>query len=471
MDTHLIRGMLQVTQNISKANSFSARTFDNCLHQDTLFVISKQSEHSIMTRSTKRKAFDASSDQANYYPTSTFDNAVCEDTLSVMSKTLPVMSKQSKYSIMTRPTKHKAFDASSDQANYYPASTFGNTEYQDTLPVMSKQSDHSIMTRSTKRKAFDASSDQANYYPASTFDNTVYQDTLPVMSKQSDHSIMTRSTKRKAFGASSDQANYYPASTFDNTEYQDALPVMSKQSGHSIVTRSTKRKAFDASFAPRSLAKQARASSVATEARTSRRFYDIVSNSCNVCLEEKNLNEFPMPGDLPIRCHHTMNVCRACIADSLAVKLNERSYERVGCPLCHRSWDRSFIVMYATSRDLQIYDDQSLMRTLETMPEFRHCLGPNCKSGQLHDGGSEEPIVTCNECGYQSCFDHLVKWHKGMTCEEYDNPKESTSQTKARTIQEENNLYEGNIGRKVKPCPGCKVPISKVDGCNHMTCE
>lgn len=312
---------------------------------------------------------------------------------------------------------------------------------------------------------------KANSSSARTCDNCLHQDTLFVMSKQSEHSMMTRSRKRKAFDASSDQADYYSASTFDNTVYQDTLPVMSKQSEHSIMTRSTKRKAFDASFAPQPLSKQARASSVAKEARTSRRIYGILWNSCNVCLEQKNIDEFPMPKDLPIGCHHTMNVCRACIADSLAVKLNERSYERVGCPLCHRSWDRSFIVMYAISLDLQIYDDQSLMRTLETLPEFRHCLGPNCRGGQLHDGGSEQPIVTCNECGYQSCFDHLVKWHKSMTCEEYDNPKESPSQTKARTIQEENNLYEGNIGRRVKPCPGCKVPISKVDGCNHMTCE
>ncbi|KAJ0385638.1 hypothetical protein COL922a_005963 [Colletotrichum nupharicola] len=44
----------------------------------------------------------------------------------------------------------------------------------------------------------------------------------------------------------------------------------------------------------------------------------------------------------------------------------------------------------------------------------------NCGSGQLHDTGTEQPIVSCLHCGQRSCFTHNVTWHENLTCEEYD---------------------------------------------------
>lgn len=42
-----------------------------------------------------------------------------------------------------------------------------------------------------------------------------------------------------------------------------------------------------------------------------------------------------------------------------------------------------------------------------------------CGSGQIHDSGTDQPIVTCLHCGHRSCFEHNVAWHENLTCEEY----------------------------------------------------
>lgn len=44
----------------------------------------------------------------------------------------------------------------------------------------------------------------------------------------------------------------------------------------------------------------------------------------------------------------------------------------------------------------------------------------DCGSGQIHDSGNAQPIVTCLHCGHRSCFEHHVSWHKDLTCVEYD---------------------------------------------------
>lgn len=43
-----------------------------------------------------------------------------------------------------------------------------------------------------------------------------------------------------------------------------------------------------------------------------------------------------------------------------------------------------------------------------------------CGSGQIHDSGSEQPIVTCLHCSHRSCFHHNVAWHQTLSCDEYD---------------------------------------------------
>jgi hypothetical protein len=91
----------------------------------------------------------------------------------------------------------------------------------------------------------------------------------------------------------------------------------------------------------------------------------------------------------------------------------------------------------------------------------------------VHEGGNDDNIWRCGDCGFRVCVIHDNTWHEGETCTEYDyrvtGQKEKDEQK--RKEQEEASLKA--IGEMSKMCPGqqCGWNIQKNDGCDHMTCE
>jgi hypothetical protein len=115
---------------------------------------------------------------------------------------------------------------------------------------------------------------------------------------------------------------------------------------------------------------------------------------------------------------------------------------------------------------LKIYRYQNFMitDTLKSEPRFRSCLRMNCPSGQIHEAGDAEPLMTCGMCGYKMCYVHSRPWHEGQTCTEYENTQRQSA---------ENQASVELIVQLSKACPGreCGVPIEKNRGCDHMTCK
>src|ERR1700712_164814 len=66
------------------------------------------------------------------------------------------------------------------------------------------------------------------------------------------------------------------------------------------------------------------------------------------------------------------------------------------------------------------FDALSAREALSEDPNFRWCKGTSCESGQIHLGGTDDPIFTCNACGHQVCIVHEETGHQGETCKEYD---------------------------------------------------
>jgi IBR domain, a half RING-finger domain len=118
---------------------------------------------------------------------------------------------------------------------------------------------------------------------------------------------------------------------------------------------------------------------------------------------------------------------------------------------------------YLTSVDR--FDQKSLLAAFRDMPNFAMCLGPGCDSGQIHETGHAQPIMTCTICQFKTCFTHKMPWHKGQTCAQYD------FQRKERMEQEA--ASEKLIARITKKCPNpkCGHGIEKKGGCDHMTCK
>jgi len=65
------------------------------------------------------------------------------------------------------------------------------------------------------------------------------------------------------------------------------------------------------------------------------------------------------------------------------------------------------------------YQNLSFRYAVSEAENFMWCTA-GCGFGQVHDGGVEEPIITCLLCESRSCFHHKVAWHENLTCDEYD---------------------------------------------------
>lgn len=194
--------------------------------------------------------------------------------------------------------------------------------------------------------------------------------------------------------------------------------------------------------------------------------------TCNVCALTMGSVHYPSSAFLPSPCStHCSDICKNCISQSLAADIETKAIDHLGCPLCDQPWDRSIIEIFTTHKALEQYDSKKAIKFSETMPDFRRCQSPTCSGGQLHDGGDNEPIVTCLECGFRSCYTHRVAWHAGKSCAEYEAQMHQDNEAqKAVRLAKEENKYHGAYGKESKPCPHCKALIWRDGGFSAITC-
>lgn len=110
------------------------------------------------------------------------------------------------------------------------------------------------------------------------------------------------------------------------------------------------------------------------------------------------------------------------------------------------------------------YSDMSMKTVLSALPDYHGCLRPRCNGGQIHTE-EDGPLFVCNTCGFRLCIHHKVPWHEGDTCKEYD------YRTNGSLKRVEEQSSEKTKKDTTKPCPKCKAPIEKNDGCDHMRCK
>ena len=199
-----------------------------------------------------------------------------------------------------------------------------------------------------------------------------------------------------------------------------------------------------------------------------------MSKTCTICATSRTLDLYPSSSTIPSTCkYHCSKICTQCISKSLSTDIANKPTSRVGCPSCQKPWDRTVVESYVSQEELEKYDSKVLMQALTSLPEFRICQSTSCMSGQIHDNGSEELIVTCVECGFSSCYTHRTPWHTGLTCPEYDHraSKGLKGWREVKRLEREEGKFRRAFGKAAKPCPRCKSLISKDGGCYHMTCK
>jgi len=88
--------------------------------------------------------------------------------------------------------------------------------------------------------------------------------------------------------------------------------------------------------------------------------------------------------------------------------------------------------------------------------EYHYCPTPDCQQ-VYRIGAADSPPIQCPSCLLRICSHCHVECHDGFQCRDRDG---------GETLFE-----EWMAGNGVKKCPGCKVPIEKAAGCNHVVCS
>ncbi|KAG9747735.1 hypothetical protein KCU73_g7274, partial [Aureobasidium melanogenum] len=183
---------------------------------------------------------------------------------------------------------------------------------------------------------------------------------------------------------------------------------------------------------------------------------------CLVCDTKKHFSQFP--SHTKVSSHdHGANVCRPCYFSHLEVEIDSKSWDEVACPECPIKLTYQEVEHMTNAENFAKYERACIRATLAADPDFRFCFSSACESGQLHPGGASEPIFSCQVCRHKHCVVCETNWHEDQTCEEF--------QAELHRNTENDEKSEKEVEKISKPCPECRVPIQKNQGCDHMTCS
>ncbi|CAF3096959.1 unnamed protein product [Rotaria sp. Silwood2] len=203
---------------------------------------------------------------------------------------------------------------------------------------------------------------------------------------------------------------------------------------------------------------------IAKDVRSSPILMKKKQQTCSICYEDKNLDEFD---DLfTTNCGHlNRSLCNSCLFRHVQQVFQITFTDDIYCPEsdCRVRFDystvKSILFLNGDDKLVERYDRYVLHRQLEQMDEFIWCSNVLCNVGQINEGGALNNIVTCFNCHQKTCFTHKIKWHDRLSCKELDMSMDPIYESSRRWIVENS-----------KKCPNCPYQIEKNNGCDHMTC-
>ncbi|KAK0634381.1 hypothetical protein B0T17DRAFT_481281 [Bombardia bombarda] len=151
-----------------------------------------------------------------------------------------------------------------------------------------------------------------------------------------------------------------------------------------------------------------------------RKLPDILSGTreCIICADSKDVGMFPGAA-VTNTCDHPPSTCLDCIAISIKSDIESKLWNEIKCPECGTYLQYDDVQRFANSETKERYQNLSFRYAMSEAENFVWCTS-GCGSGQVHDSGVDQPIVTCSLCHHRSCFLHKVAWHQNLTCGEYD---------------------------------------------------
>ncbi|KAF2104625.1 hypothetical protein NA57DRAFT_70834 [Rhizodiscina lignyota] len=193
------------------------------------------------------------------------------------------------------------------------------------------------------------------------------------------------------------------------------------------------------------------------------------NKQCISCTETLSKQSF---ASSLLACDHAATVCLSCFTNWIRVRIDEGNWKAIPCPECSRtlSYGDLLDLLKEVPKLFERYDTLITRDAISSDSTFRYCLAPGCASDQFHPRGTDEPIFTCEACGFKACVVHECAWHAGETCSDFGERKEKEESAQRRRDEKASIAA---VKQDSKECPNkeCKVRITKYGGCDHMTCS
>ncbi|KAK9673513.1 hypothetical protein RND81_12G172000 [Saponaria officinalis] len=178
--------------------------------------------------------------------------------------------------------------------------------------------------------------------------------------------------------------------------------------------------------------------------------------TCGICFED-----FPRSMMSSAACGHPF--CNSCWAGYIGTAINDGP----GCltlrcpdPSCDATVGQDMINKVASKEDMEKYARYFLRSYIEDNRKAKWCPAPGCDYAVDFVVGSGNYDVSCR-CSHSFCWNCTEEAHRPVDCG-------TVSKWIMKNSAESENMNW--ILANSKPCPKCKRPIEKNQGCMHITC-
>lgn len=196
---------------------------------------------------------------------------------------------------------------------------------------------------------------------------------------------------------------------------------------------------------------------------------------CGICFTQQ-------AGSLFLRlrpCKH--HFCRICVNEYCRTYIKEGNVLNLICPEtdCKSEIPPPMVTANLTPEEYERYETLSLRKGLDCMGDIVWC--PRCQNPVIQEKEEALRLGHCLDCVYSFCTDCQEPWHQGRCYSDVlqEEEDEKLRQTKSEAMQKKRErlarLKEERLSREIiekttRPCPNCKMDISKMSGCNKVSC-
>ncbi|KAH9624714.1 hypothetical protein KSS87_015613 [Heliosperma pusillum] len=179
--------------------------------------------------------------------------------------------------------------------------------------------------------------------------------------------------------------------------------------------------------------------------------------TCGICFDS-----FALEHIRSAFCGHPY--CTTCWKGYVTTSINDGPgclFLRCPDPSCSVAVGQDMILDLASDEDKKKYSKYIVRSYVEDKKKTKWCPAPDCDNAVEFELGSNIYDVTCL-CSHMFCWNCTEEAHRPVDCS-----------TVAKWILKNSAEAENMnwILANSKPCPKCKRPIEKNQGCMHMTCN